>query len=363
MSIFHDGVLVDVHVRYWTGAVHLQPADFGLTPEQVSTAMKLGRKYLVPEEIIKRFRTIESRARYIVESNAFRFPVGHANFVPKRRQEKVFGELEGCKQEYIQLTTDLIENFDLYKEQMRPVYQEAAEKAYENSRPAGVNTFSIESQDAEKEEFIRSFLARIDSYYPEPQTLASKFEVNWDVYTISLDASKTTASSALARMQMEDEAHLHELSSQAMREARHQLDVEAYKDQTQERIGGFVDDVVKVLRSQTKNLCEEVANNIRNGQVVTGRTFNRIRDFIDKFQDMNFVGDSEVEEQLNALRREFLDVHPTENVRDNGELQEELTRRLMFISEKASEISDVSEVTGEYSRRVLFNRAGGSKES
>ena len=360
MSIFHDGVLVDVHVRYWTGAVQLTAADFGLAPEQVSTAYKFGRKYLIPEEIIKRFRTIESKARYAVDLNSFSFPVGHANFVPKKRQKKVFKELEELKVAYQQLVDDLIENFTTYKDQMIPVYREAAEQAYKNSRPAGISEFSIETQDAELEEFTQNFMTRINSYYPEPQTLLSRFDLNWDVYTISLDATKTTASGALSRMQREDEAHLHDLTSQALstarEEARHQLDVEAYREQTQARIGGFVEDVVKVLRSQTRKLCEEISENIRNGQVITGRTYNRIRDFIEKYKDMNFVGDGQVEEELEAFRREFLDVHTTEQVKDDGELKEELGRRLRLISAKATELSDVSEVTGEYSRRVMFRR-------
>jgi len=358
MSIFHDGILVDVHVRYWSGSKLLTAEDLGLTQEEVSEAFKLGKKDLIPTEVIKQFRTMESRARYIVDSNSFEFPVGHANFLPKRRANKVFEELESCQRKYEALVDDLIENFPEYKNAQLPIYMEAAEKAWLTQAPSGVTEFSMDERETEKARFISEYIARIDSHYPVAETLRSRFALNWDVYTISLDAQKTTSAHVLSKIQRENEAHLHQLGEEALQQAKRTLDIEDYKAQTHERIGGFVDDVVKVLRKQTVDLCDSVANNVKNGQVVTGRTFNRISDFINKFQDMNFVGDTVVDEQLQALKREFLDVYPTDQVRNDGELQTELTNRLSTISSAVSNLSDVSDITGEYTRRVIFKRGG-----
>jgi hypothetical protein len=90
--------------------------------------------------------------------------------------------------------------------------------------------------------------------------------------------------------------------------------------------------------------------------IIKGQTYNRIKDFIDKFQDMNFVGDTVVEEQLKALNKEFLEVFPTSQVREDPELQEELSQRLLVIAKTAAETTDVSEITGEYSRKVLWGK-------
>ena len=237
MSIFHDGILVDVHVHYWSGAKLLTAQDLGLSEEEVSEAFKLGKKELIPAEIMKQFRTLEGKARYVVESNSFSFPVGHANFLPKKRAEKVFRELETYKDAYDQLTDDLIRNYPQYKEQMRPVYLEAAEKAYINQLPTGVSEFSIEGEEVKKQEFINNYIARIESHYPMAESLRNRFALNWDVYTISLDASKTTSSHVLARMSLEEEAHLHRLTEQAMSDAKRQLDIEDYKAQTEDMTG------------------------------------------------------------------------------------------------------------------------------
>jgi hypothetical protein len=360
MSIFHDGVLVDVHVRYWSGAKLLTAEDLGLTEEEVSEAFKLGKKDLIPNEVMKQFRTLESKARYAVDSNSFEFPIGHANFLPKKAAEKVFAELETCRAEYNRLTEDLIANYPKYKEQMRPVYQEAAEKAFLNQAPTGVQEFSLESRETEKEQFIQNYIARIESHYPAPESFRSRFELAWDVYTISLDAEKTTSSNLLNRIANDANRTLADLTTQATVAAQRKLEIEDYKAQTHERIGGFVDDVVKVLREQTVNLCNSVASNIQNGQIVTGRTYNRLSDFIEKFRDMNFVGDSVVEEQLNTLKKEFLDVFPTDQVREDIELKDELQKRLVAISKRVTDLSDVSEITGQYIRRVAFKRNGES---
>jgi len=360
MSIYHDGTLVDIHVRYWTGSKLLTAQDLGLTEEQVSEAFKLGKKDLVPAEIMKQFWKLESRARGIVEKNAFEFPVGHARFLPYRRARKVFDELEACKVEWVQATNSLIENLPLYKEQMRPVYRVAAEQAFLNQIPAGVQEFSMDDREAEKEAFIQNYITRIEASYPEAKSLQARFDMYWDTFEISLDAQKTTSSNMLARMANDEQAVLSDLTEKASTEAKRQLDIQDYKAQTHERIGGFVDDVVKVLREQTVDLCNSVAENIKNGQVVTGRTYNRIKDFIDRFQDMNFVGDTQVEEQLGALKKEFLDVFPTTQVRDDVELKDELRNRLVAISKTVTDLSDVSEITGQYVRRVAFKRNGGT---
>ena len=118
MSIFHDGILVDVHVRYWSGAKLLTAEDLGLADSEVSKAFKLGKKDLIPEEVMKQFRFWESKARYAVDSSSFEFPIGHADFLPKRRAEKVFAELETCQAEYNHLIDDLIET-DVYSRDSR----------------------------------------------------------------------------------------------------------------------------------------------------------------------------------------------------------------------------------------------------
>ena len=145
-NIFKDGVLVDVNVCFWSGAKALTPDDLGLDPAKVTNAFKLGKKFLVPEEVIKSFRTIEGRARRVVEKNSFRFPIGNAYFVPRKKFAAVLDDLKMYQVQYNHLVDDLIENYDHYRQAMIPVYREAAETAFLTMQPEGVQTFNIDDR-------------------------------------------------------------------------------------------------------------------------------------------------------------------------------------------------------------------------
>jgi hypothetical protein len=82
-NIYTDGVLTDVNVRYWTAAILLNAEDMGLKKADIVEAFKLGKKLLIPAEVIHEFRAIEGRARRVVEKNSFQFPIGNARFVPR----------------------------------------------------------------------------------------------------------------------------------------------------------------------------------------------------------------------------------------------------------------------------------------
>ena len=64
---------------------------------------------------------------------------------------------------------------------------------------------------------------------------------------------------------------------------------------------------VTSLREQTAQLCGDMLQSIRTGETgVHQKTLNRLIRFIDQFKQMNFVGDAEMEQQLETVRRELL---------------------------------------------------------
>ena len=100
------------------------------------------------------------------------------------------------------------------------------------------------------------------------------------------------------------------------------------------------------------SLCRRISGNISEGKVIKGTTLQSLTSFIDRFKEMNFVGDTTVEESLESLRREILDAHPSQEFKDNAELKVELKRRLDMVAEQASALSDISQVTGQYRRKI-----------
>jgi hypothetical protein len=368
MSLFDDGIVCELHCQYWSAEVQLKPRDLGLDPAKVSKAFSLGRKDLIPDEVMVKFRSNESAARALMDKNSFQFRLGRsARFLTYAKIDETIIPIEDLIEERKQLVRDLVANYETYKEQMRPIYIEAAEKAFDNLKAGGVLEFSIEGLEAEKQAFINTYLEQINRLYPTAESLLDKFKMWIEVWP-SIEIAKTsiqvagnTSAEALRNQVDASTAQMrNDLAEQAEEKVKRTVDIERYKAETTDRIRRYTDDVVAALRQQTRDLCDEVAENIRSGQVVTGRTYNRIKNFMEHFKKMNFVGDKAVEEQLDNFKKEFLDVFPTEQVREDTELQTELSNRLVAISRRATELSDVSEITGQYVRKVAFKRGNGN---
>jgi len=337
MDIFRDGKLIDVNVSFWSGAKMLTAEDLGLEEKDIASAYKLGRKLLIPEEVVHGFRQVEGKARYTVDSNSFRFPIGNARFIPKKKVTKVLATLKACQDEYNSLVDRLIENYDKYRAEMLPVYQEAANIAFVQQKPAGVQEFSLEVEESDKAEFVKAFIDRINSFYPTKESLRGRYSLNWAIFEIALPKMrKISDAQVIDSIEKEDIA------------------IQEYRMQTQQRIQGFVDEVVKTLRQETLELCTRITSNIKEGKVIKGRTLNSLQDFVEKFKEFNFVGDSTVEDQLDTLKREFLDVHSNDDIAKGADLQEELKRRLGELAEVAANMTDINSVTGEYRRKISW---------
>ena len=89
------------------------------------------------------------------------------------------------------------------------------------------------------------------------------------------------------------------------------------------------------------------------GKVIGTKTINGLQSFIEKFKDLNFVGDVQVEAQLAALNKELLNAYPASQFKEDKSLQEELKRKLNEISDTVNK-TDINSVTGEYKRKVVW---------
>lgn len=337
-GVFHDGLLMQVNVSFWSGAKILRPEDLGLKDKDVADAYKLGRKMLIPDDVIHNFRHIEGQARNLVAKNSFPFPMGNARFVPRKCFKDVNSELATLKASYMALAEDLISKYEEYRQQMRPVYEQAANTAFEQSHP-GVVEFGVENlgaimakREEDRKAFMDAFLARIDSYYPAASTLRERFSLDWSIYEIAVpNMDMTNGNDVIQR-------------EEATQEIRKQMN---------EKIGGFVTDVVKVLRQETVEVCGRIAKSIQEGKVIRSTTIDSLKTFIDRFKNMNFVGDQTIADQLDAVQKEFLTVHPSTYAED-VDLRAELGKRLEAVVKVADQITeqDIGSVTGQYTRAI-----------
>ena len=101
----------------------------------------------------------------------------------------------------------------------------------------------------------------------------------------------------------------------------------------------FVSDCVASLREQTAALCEEMLESMKQGKTgVHQKTLNRLVKFIDEFKTLNFVGDRELEEQLERMRQEFLG-RTAEEYRDSDYYRRKLRDGLRNLADTARDMA------------------------
>ena len=227
---------------------------------------------------------------------------------------------------------------------MIPKFREAGEKAFEIMNPATLEFGAVDDpeevrvkREEAKSEYVGKFIERILASYPPATSLRRRFYLDWDQYQTSAPEMLLTTA--------DDVLQTTEAQQAAAAEAHRQM---------AEKINGFVSSVVTSLRTETSVLCTKVATAIKNGKLIRTTTINSLKNQIERFKDMNFVGDQTVQAQLDAVQKDLLDQFPTEQFTSDAELRTQLAARLTEIATEAGKVTDqdVGQVTGQYRRMV-----------
>jgi hypothetical protein len=105
-----------------------------------------------------------------------------------------------------------------------------------------------------------------------------------------------------------------------------------------------------------------VAERVAKGEIINGNSIKSLNHVIDKFMNLNFIGDVRIQNQLDSLRASLRTIKP-EDLKESETLRKTLGATAAQIAKDAADISDVSEITGQYKRRIQMdkgpNRGGG----
>lgn len=314
-TIFTDGALVDIDIHTWTGERQLQPEDLGLTEKEISKAFHLGRKTLIPEEIIAKFRHIDYEARRLLTDKGFSFPFGGARFIPKRAMLEFADSMEKIIQKFNEIVADLVTRYEPYKLQMRGHYLYAAHEAY--AKVKLLNGF-----DKTEDEFINEFLARVDTFYPKVEDIAQRFNMTYQVFQVDLPDLSSISYGDIAT----------ETEKMKILE-------ESYKKSIYRKINGFVDTLVTELRAKAEVVIKRVREIIKEEGMFNERTLDMIRNMINNYDSLNIVGDSVLMDQLKVFKNTYLGL-PSTAYRTSKELKEkmlgDLEKLLAIVTDQAA---------------------------
>ncbi len=307
-KIFESGVLMQVHVSKWSMESKLDFKDLKLPVEIPAELFKSGKKLLMPEEEKNKFVRLEGKARRILESHAFKFPIAQAHFVPSNKIITVMQELDVVRVEW----------------------------------DAAVNTF-IANYDALKTAILDKFPQYrdvLEPHYPSVEAVRSKF--GFGVSNFQIDFPKELRETSFQEL----------LAQQGAKEeviAEYRKQMEASYNEALNTMHTFVSDSVNTLRTEATKACVFVRQKIANKEPITKTNLTTITEMINNFEIMNFFNDSLVSNQLADLKRL---VTSDGDFRNDADAISALSAALQTVVDAANSQTDVSDLTTSYFRAI-----------
>jgi hypothetical protein len=322
----HEGVLINCSVRYWRGCKKLQPEDLGLDAQNVSDRLiSLGHKRLLPKEATAELALIEGRAHALIEASTFPFLNGLGHFLPNAKLAEVSTKLTALETDFWRARDEFVGHYARHRA-----------SAMEEWRTAAVKLVP------EPERLV----AAIGGAFP--MVLDKYFGFDVTLFNIAVPEQMQADLVTLAE---------HQEIVAARQKAAQDASAKIHRD-----VETFVADSVASLREQTAQLCEEMLASINEGKTegVHQKTLNRLVRFIEQFKAMNFANDTEMETQLEKVRRELLS-RTAADYRDSAHAQRQLRQGLNALAGKARELvqadaTDLVQRFGQLGRR-RFNLA------
>ena len=304
-ALTREGVLISVSVRYWRATRKLNPEDLGLDPDKVTERLiSLGHKKLLPREALERLALVEGRAHSLIESSTFPFLNGLGHFLPNTKLEEVTRKLRELEVEFEVARQSFLNQYTDLRQQASAEWYEAAKRLV-----------------ADPDRLV----ATIEASFPNVAQMQRTF--GFEVHLFQLRAPESL-----------DIALVSQGEQEQVIAARQRAASEA-ADQIHRGAESFVADCVASLRQQTAQLCEEMLDSMRTGKTgMHQKTLNRLVHFIDGFKQLNFVGDGQMEAQLEQVRQEFLH-RSAEDYRDDNEARGRLQQGLAALAQTARDLA------------------------
>ncbi len=253
-DLFLNGSVVHLHTSRWMARTKLKPADLGIEDsDAVATALSLGAHRLAPTDAFKQIDEARAKARRHVDHYSLNFGfVFGARYVPSTNMEELSGKLQETAEQFSQAVEDFIENYETMKNEMLPVIREALSDA------------------AKTEDAADAAYERVLQEYPPKEMIRSKFGIRWDVYAIQGPKQQGVGAS----MQSEGET-----------------------------VKGAVREMMEQLRGEVAEKLTKILAIINKGGKLNSLSLKAANATIDHIERVNIMGDVELTDQCNKLRR------------------------------------------------------------
>ncbi len=317
------GLLIALDIRGTSiFATQTDWADLGIAGDDPrSKRLTRGRKYLIPESIVKQRRSIEVRARQLLDRLTYEVRGFHPyRFLPFEAYEKFKAVWEGLLADDADFKASLIANLDEYRDQTAADFAQIASASWLTLQANGNECFYPDS-DSFSDSVIASALLR----FPTATDIQSKLTMDYRV-SLAFGVDVLAAQEAQARLTEEQarqkiaelraqtataeetarhQAELHRLEEaerNARNEAIRQAEAEHYRQQLNETAGPLAE-MFADLRVRLADAAIEMAESVEKSGFVRGKVAQRGRGLLEIFNLMSVTDDGDLKDALLKLNQ------------------------------------------------------------
>jgi hypothetical protein len=290
-KIFRKGGIFKLSIGYWYARRKLRRQDLNLKKEEVpEEIVQLGQKRLVKKSSFDEIKSIEGKARSIVEGNSHESWVTGLRFMTLESLKKVKEELNDLQKKFFEARDKFVGQYPTLKEQMIKEFPEWAEK--------------------------------LAPLYPTPEKVRDSFYMKMDFFEITL----------------------------ARKEAEILAEAEvAIQQELAQKLNDFISSTVKDTRQLFLEELATIKEKIDKGEKVHGKTWKKINEMIEQAKQMDMVGDQDFLSMLDQFKK----VWDKDKLNDEA-LKKQATEQLQAIISEAGDQKKADAVVEKYYRGIVL---------
>lgn len=287
VELMKMGVIVDVHVRRWRMVARLNYEDLGIPEpdnaaerEALEELFNLGDKYLMPIEVIKESRAIESGLRKTRESLGYKTPWGYmvtAEDYPTWKEA-----VSDAKIRYQALANRLYEEWEEVISRMVDKYAVEARVAYRRLRALDEKGMT-EVQWMAEDLFVDKFISKVLASIPDKVSVYNSFQIETDVRYIPLPS-----------MLAEEEAYAQKIRQEvntevAVNQARLEMErdvMETFRAERETLVVEYMKGLVSQVNSALYNAANDILDSVKKHGRIHPRSSLQLKNLVSRLKGL-----------------------------------------------------------------------------
>lgn len=261
-----------------------------------------GQKYLIPEEQVKRLRSIESQMRQCLESRSYRITgFSPYRWIPFTAYETFVSEWQELLARFGEARRDILDHYDEYVDLLADDFRQVAKNAWrsmQNSQFVEINGYRYDDLDRYIDHVVQAALAR----FPSPREIENGLTA--DYTTALVYAEQDMAADQLAASRIYQQAEIERAEIDA-RKRQIEIMLQAEAEHARQRLQAMAspfDEVFVQLRKQIANDCQAMLNSIHKNGYVRGKVAEKGKGLIEFFELIAAHDDGELRTRLVELK-------------------------------------------------------------